>query len=149
MKILMLSCFALFVGLFANAQDSTYKELLGKYKFPAGSVVDETTVTMENGILTMNSSAGASTLEKVKGDTFNIVSFNGIAVFKRDDTKKITGVHIDASGYVLDGVKEVAAALEMLASDRLMGASKKEWLEETVAYKKMQQQRAWGVCIYN
>jgi hypothetical protein len=92
------------------AQDSTVrKELIGKYKFPAGSVVEEVVVMLDNGILMMNSTAGASSLELIKGDSFNIVNFNGIAVFKRNEVKKVTGVHIDASGYVLDGVKDSIA----------------------------------------
>jgi hypothetical protein len=90
-----------------HAQDSTAKkELAGKYKFPDGSVVPEVEVVIDNGVLMMNSSAGTSSLELVKGDTFSIVAFNGTAVFKRNDAKKVIGVHIDAGGYVLDGVKD-------------------------------------------
>src|SRR5438094_601534 len=101
----------LFTGMLVVAQDSTArKELIGKYKFPAGSVVEEVIVMQDNGTLMMNSSAGTSALELIKGDSFNIVNFNGIAVFKRNDMKKITGVHIDASGYVLEGVKDSATA---------------------------------------
>lgn len=100
----------LFITMLASAQDSTArKELMGKYKFPAGSVVEEVIVLQENGMLMMNSTAGTSSLEPVKGDTFNIVNFNGIAVFKRNDIRKVIGVHIDASGYVLDGVKDSLA----------------------------------------
>lgn len=91
------------------AQDTTQSQLLGRYKFPDGSVVAEVNVIFENGGLMMNSSAGTSTLELIKGDSFNIVSFNGVAVFKRNAAKKVIGVHIDASGYVLDGVKDGAA----------------------------------------
>src|SRR3954467_9766791 len=101
----------LFAGMLVMAQDSTArKELIGKYKFPAGSVVEEVIVLQDNGALMMNSTAGTSALELIKGDSFNIVSFNGVAVFKRNEMKKITGVHIDASGYVLEGVKDSAAA---------------------------------------
>jgi hypothetical protein len=100
----------LLTGMLVIAQDSTTrKELIGRYKFPAGSVVEEVVVMQDNGILMMNSTAGTSSLELVKGDTFNIVNFNGIAVFKRNETKKVIGVHIDASGYVLDGVKDSVA----------------------------------------
>lgn len=100
----------------ADAQDSTFKELTGKYRFPAGSVIGEANLSVENAALTMSSSAGISTLERIKGDTFNVVSFNGICIFKRDDAKKVNGVHVDASGYVLDGVKE-AAAVAIAAAD--------------------------------
>ena len=93
----------LLTGLGAMAQDTTNKEMTGKYKFPAGSVIPEALVTWDNGVLTMNSVQGVSTLERIKGDTFNVVSFSGIVVFKRNETRKITGVHVDASGYVFDG----------------------------------------------
>ena len=101
----------LFTGISVIAQDSTTrKELIGRYKFPAGSVVEEVIVMQDNGILMMNSTAGTSSLELIKGDSFTIVNFSGIAVFKRNEVKKVTGVHIDASGYVLDGVKDSIAA---------------------------------------
>jgi hypothetical protein len=95
----------------ANAQDSTAKkDYVGKYKFPEGSVVADVDVVIDNGVLMMNSSAGTSTLELIKGDTFSITSFNGTAAFKRNDAKKVIGVHIDAGGYVLDGVKDSTAS---------------------------------------
>jgi len=103
---MLFSFAAVIISMVASAQDSTYKEMTGKYKFPAGSVIDEAIVTWDNNVLTMNSSAGSSALERIKGDTFNVVTFNGICVFKRDEAKKINGVHVDASGYVLDGTKD-------------------------------------------
>lgn len=106
------SVFFILLGVVANAQDTTHKEMVGRYKFPTGSVIDEAIVTWDAGILTMSSTAGTSTLEKIKGDTFNVVSFNGICVFQRDTNKKINGVHIDASGYVLDGTKDAATLNE-------------------------------------
>ncbi|MEO5682276.1 MAG: hypothetical protein ABIQ88_06520 [Chitinophagaceae bacterium] len=119
MIFLLLACI---ISMAVNAQDSTYKELVGKYKFPSGSVVEEVLVTLENGAINMNSTAGISLLEKIKGDTFNIISFNGIAVFTRNEAKKITGVHIDASGYVLDGVKEAATIAAFLNEGIAAGA---------------------------
>jgi len=106
----------LFTAILANAQDTTGREMTGKYKFPAGSVIEEAVVTWENGVLTMSSTAGVSVLEKMKGDTFNVVSFSGICVFKRNETKKVTGVHVDASGYILDGEKEATAAPHSIVS---------------------------------
>jgi hypothetical protein len=97
----------LLIFIATHAQDSTQrKDYLGKYKFPEGSVVPEVEVLIENGLLMMNSSAGTSSLELIKGDTFTIVAFNGTAAFKRNDAKKVIGVHIDAGGYILDGVKD-------------------------------------------
>lgn len=94
-----------------HAQDSTLQEYTGKYKFPDGSVVTEIDVTIENGILTSNSTAGTSTLEKLGTDSFSVVSFQGVAVFRRDDNKKITKVVIDAMGYHLEGTKDPANAV--------------------------------------
>jgi hypothetical protein len=131
----------LFTAVLAVAQDSTArKELVGKYKFPAGSVVEEVIVMQDNGILMMNSTAGTSSLELVKGDTFNIVNFNGIAVFKRNEMKKVTGVHIDASGYVLDGIKDSVAVhinamigMRSFPSSQLADNERNLVLDETAA----------------
>lgn len=112
----------------ANAQDSTFKELTGRYKFPAGSIIEEANVTVENNVLTMSSTAGTSTLERIKGDTFNVVSFNGICIFKREEAGKINGVHVDASGYILDGVKDVAAIV--IADETFFVSKKMSWLSE-------------------
>src|ERR1700733_14463165 len=104
----VLSVLLVMVCCNATAQDTTFKEMTGTYKFAAGSVIPEAIVTLENGVLTMSSAEGTSTLERLKGDTFNVVSFSGIAVFKRNEAKKINGVHIEAAGYIFDGVKDGA-----------------------------------------
>lgn len=107
-KYLLSALIMITVAATTQAQDSTQQQVIGTYKFPEGSVVPEVIVTFEGGGLKMNSTAGTSALELIKGDSFNIVSFNGYALFKRNDAHKVIGVHIDASGYVLDGVKEGA-----------------------------------------
>jgi hypothetical protein len=113
-RIFFLLSLTLLTLIAANAQDSTAKkQYVGKYKFPEGSIVPEVVVVMDNGALMMNSSAGTSSLEQIKADTFSIVSFNGTAVFIRNNTKKVIGVHIDASGYVLDGVKDSTAIIDV------------------------------------
>ena len=109
MKKLFLFFFATicFVAI-AQAQtptDSTLQEYVGKYKFPDGSVVAEVTVALDNGALTMSSSAGVSPLEKQSEDLYTITQFQGTAKFNRDSNKKIIGVSINAMGYVLEGVK--------------------------------------------
>jgi len=119
-KTLHLCIAFLVISAGAYAQDSTYKELAGKYKFPAGTVIEEAIVTVENGIINMSSAQGVSVLERIKGDTFNVVSFKGIVVFKRDEGKKITGVHVDASGYVMEGEKEM-----IQVTDHLVAGTKK------------------------
>jgi hypothetical protein len=107
--LFLLTVFSL--SLAVHAQDTTQQQYLGKYKFPAGSVVPEVTVTIESGVLMMSSTAGTSSLQLVKGDTFTIVSFSGTAIFKRNEGNKVVGVHIDAGGYVLDGTKEESSGI--------------------------------------
>ena len=104
---MFLSLFVMSFMFIANAQQSTLQQYTGKYKFPDGSVVTEITVTIEGGVLTSNSSAGTSVLEKLGIDTFSIVSFQGTAVFTRDANKKVNGVVVDAMGYHLEGTKEI------------------------------------------
>ena len=114
-KITLLFTIVMSIAIAANAQDTTtQKQYLGKYKFPDGSVVPEVEVVIENGQLMMNSSAGTSSLELLKPDSFSIVNFNGVAVFKRNADKKVIGVHIDAGGYILDGVKDTATGTQKL-----------------------------------
>jgi hypothetical protein len=102
----------------AMAQDSSSAAapFLGKYKFPPGSVVPEVEVVVENGLLMMNSAEGNSSLELLKPDTFSIISFNGTAIFKRNEKNLVTGVHIEAMGYVLDGVRDSTALGKTYAS---------------------------------
>jgi len=58
----------------------------------------------------MTSAAGSSVLTDAGRDTFTIVEFSGLAIFKRGEDKKVNGVHIEAQGYVLDGQKQSGGA---------------------------------------
>jgi hypothetical protein len=135
-RITLLLSLALLTVVAANAQDSTQKQFVGKYRFPEGSVVPDVDVVIDNGVLMMNSSAGTSTLELVKTDTFTITSFNGTAVFKRNDAKKVIGVHIDAGGYVLDGVKDSASSKYAVIkiTDKSIVVNTEVLKEENAAY---------------
>ncbi len=113
-KIFLLSLLCAGICLIANAQepaDSSAQQYLGKYKFPDGSVILEANVSIENGALTMTSSAGTSPLVKKADDLYTIVNFQGTAKFNRDANKKITGVSILAMGYELEGTRTDAEAL--------------------------------------
>jgi len=111
----------LMIGFFVavRAQDTTLQQYTGKYKFPDGSVVTEINVTIEGGVLTSNSSAGTSVLEKLATDTFSVVSFQGTAVFTRDANKKVNGVIVDAMGYHLEGTKDTAVSLVFIKPEVL------------------------------
>lgn len=100
----------LFVITSLNAQtvsaDSTLKEYTGKYVFPEGNVVPDVTVTLESDQLNMSSTAGSSHLEKLAVDTFSIVEFNGMAIFRRNEAKMVKSVYIEAGGYIMEGTRE-------------------------------------------
>ena len=83
--------------------DSTLKQYTGTYKFPEGSVVAEISVMIDGGGLVMTAPVGSSPLEKREEDLFFIVQFQGTAKFNRDASRKVTGVTINAMGYVLEG----------------------------------------------
>ena len=70
----------------------------------------DVTVTLAGEALTMTSAAGSSNLTELGRDTFTIVEFSGVAVFKRGEDKKVNAVHIEAQGYVLDGQKQSSGA---------------------------------------
>ena len=111
MKKLILSLFVSAVALTMNAQaDPAPKpalgDFVGRYVFPDGSVVPDVTVALSGEALTMASAAGTSALNVLGVDSFAIVEFSGVAVFKRGEDKKVNAVHIEAGGYVLDGQKE-------------------------------------------
>jgi len=108
MKHFILSFFTLIIFSFVNAQSDTasLKEFTGRYIFPEGNIVPEVSVLLQGVDLSMTSAVGTSALSKIGVDSFSIVDFNGSAVFKRNDNKIINGVHIEASGYVMDGTKD-------------------------------------------
>jgi hypothetical protein len=101
-KIFFLLTICFFSGIALYAQDSL-KQYVGKYKFPEGSVVPEIEVAIENGALVFKSNMGTTSIEKNGGDEFSIPAYSGTATFTRNEAKKITGLHIEAGGTVLDG----------------------------------------------
>lgn len=95
----------LIIAAVISAQD-TLSVYTGKYIFPVGSVVPEVDVVLTDGALFMSSVAGSSSLVQLGIDSFAITEFNGIALFKRGEDKKINAVYIDAMGYILEGKKQ-------------------------------------------
>lgn len=106
MKKILLALILLFSFTTINAQTDSLQEYTGTYVFPDGNVIPSVEVILTDGSLSMSSSAGTSNLSKMGIDSFEIVEFSGTALFKRDQDKKITGVHIEAMGYVMDGQKQ-------------------------------------------
>lgn len=106
--IIVLSALLLSVAGFsqdAPAPDSSLQQYTGKYKFPEGSVVAEISVIIDGGGLVMTAPMGSSPLEKKEEDVFFITQFEGTAKFNRDASRKVTGVIINAMGFVLEGTR--------------------------------------------
>lgn len=111
MKKIILSILASILIISVNAQSGPEPKLplsdfVGRYVFPEGSVVPDVTVELSGEALTMSSVAGTSALTELGRDSFTIIEFSGVAIFKRGDDKKVNAVHIEAGGYVLDGQKK-------------------------------------------
>lgn len=93
-------------GLYLYANDPL-QQYVAKYKFPPGSVVTEINVVLDNGVLSLTSAMGNATIEKTTAaDTFSIPSYNGTAIFTRNEGKKVNGLKIDVMGISLEGIKE-------------------------------------------
>lgn len=106
MKKLFLSLIVSISLLAVSAQADTLQQYTGKYVFPEGSIVPSVDVTLADGALSMSSSAGTSALTQLGVDSFEVVQFAGIAVFKRNEAGVVNAVHIEAGGYILDGQKQ-------------------------------------------
>jgi hypothetical protein len=115
MRKFILFILASIVIISANAQSDPapkppLSDFVGRYVFPEGSVVPDVTVALAGEALTMTSAAGSSNLTELGRDSFTLVEFSGVAVFKRGEDKKVNAVHIEAQGYVLDGQKQSSGA---------------------------------------
>ncbi len=81
-------------------------QYVGKYKFE-GLPFEFVTIAVKDGKLTIDtgSESGAMTAVKDAADTFDAAG-RATLKFKRDDTKKVTGVTLDAQGMSFEGKKE-------------------------------------------
>ena len=100
--------FLCMAALTASAQDSTLKEYVGRYLFPEGSIVPSAEVTLSNNVLSVNSTQGSSVMQKMAKDTFAIISFDGMAYYRRNDKGVVIGVRVEVGDHILEGVKENA-----------------------------------------
>lgn len=108
MKTLATFCFFFFAVLACSAQDTTFKQYVGKYSFPDGSPVTSAEVILNGAELSVNSSAGASVLDKRGKDTFYLTAFDGFVYFLRTEGK-VSGMRVDVQGNVFEGVKVPSA----------------------------------------
>jgi hypothetical protein len=79
------------------------KEYAGKYKFPDGSPFPEVTITLENGTLMAASVAGSAELKRREKDTFDILSYGGLAIFKRNEEQKINKLQVQVNDLDVEG----------------------------------------------
>ena len=108
-KLLFLALLS--VTFAAHAQTDSLSQYAGKYTFPEGTIITELSIVVENGTLMANSSQGSSEFRKtVEKDVFEVVEFEGLATFKRNDSGKVVGVKIEVNNMVLDGTKSEDAA---------------------------------------
>jgi len=116
MRKLLLFFFAVGGSIILSAQQTpqtdSLKEYTGKFKFPDGSEVTEINVGIENGILWAYSDKGSSELKKIEKDVFEVVSYTGTATFKRDETGKINGLHVEVGDLIMDGRKSEEPAFQ-------------------------------------
>jgi hypothetical protein len=108
MKYYFLSFVMMISFLTVKAQTDSLKEYTGTYVFGDGGPIPSVEVSIADGALSMNSSAGNSPLTQLGVDSFQIVQFSGTAVFRRNEDKKVNAVHIEAMGYVMDGQKQAS-----------------------------------------
>lgn len=107
-----------------TAADSTkYADYYGKYKFDAGSPIDEAEIKLVDTTLTLSTGMGDATMTMLGVDSFQMSYQDGIITFKRGDDKKIKSLHISVSGTELDATKE-AAATTFLRKEDLLGEKK-------------------------
>ena len=111
MRKILFSTILLLAVFIASAQVDSLQEFTGKYKFPDGSPVTVVTISIQNGALYAEAEVGASPLTRISADVYSVDAFGGVATFKRNTDKKITGVKIEVDETVMEGTKTEPAAL--------------------------------------
>ncbi len=112
--VAFLFCSMAMLGAFAQGStakpDTTLKEYVGKYIFPEGSPVNSAEIYLDGNVLTANSSAGATPMEKKAKDTFALVNFEGMAYFTRNSSGKVAGIRVEVPDATFEGAKEGVTA---------------------------------------
>ena len=120
MKRISVTLLGLLAVFMVNAQTSPTDSLqhyVGKYKFPAGSAVEEVNVTVDKDMLYISSTMGSSELKKINGDVFELVAYQGLTTFKRSPEGKVNAIRIEVGETLLEGPKS-EPAVSLLASIR-------------------------------
>ncbi len=101
----------LFISSVTHAQtkkdSTTFTDYYGKFKFEAGSPIDEANIIWNGSSLVISTSMGDATMELLGTDSFSMSYENGTILFKRGDDKKVNQIVILVSGTTLEGKKDV------------------------------------------
>ena len=123
MTKLLLLIFAMTSTFHLSAQQTpkpdSLKEYTGKYKFPEGSEVTEIRMVVENGVLWAQSVKGNSELKRIAKDTFEVVTYTGIAAFKRDEKGLVNSLHIHVGDLIMEGTKSEEIQVNPAKKERL------------------------------
>ena len=107
------------------ADSAKYADYYGKYKFDAGSPVDEAELKWSDTTLLLSTSMGDATMDMLGPDSFHMSYMDGIITFKRDGNKKVVSMHLSVSGTELDAVKEIAAGTTFIRKEDIVGDKRK------------------------
>jgi hypothetical protein len=108
-KMLLLTVVMLGIMTVVNAQNSPFKDYVGKYVFAAGSPVAEAMVEVQDSTLKVSSAMGSFLLEKKGVDTFYLSAYDAFVIFKRKSSNEVESVSISVQGMELVGTKESAS----------------------------------------
>lgn len=103
MKSIILTTLLIFGLLTVHGQSDSLRVYTGKYKFNAGSPINEISVIIENGTLMITSVMGGSELRKESGDVFVIVAYSGTATFRRNADNQVVGILIEVQDIKMEG----------------------------------------------
>jgi hypothetical protein len=129
MKKLFTLCLFFTCAYCANAQtDTTLNEYTGKFKFPDGSPFTEITIAVTDGTLMASSSIGTAEFKKTDTkDVFEIMTFGGLATYKRNADGKITSLRIQVQDLDIEGTKSEGKLHQFIHADRLLPAGRESF----------------------
>ncbi len=101
----------LFISSVTNAQakkdSASFNDFYGKFKFEAGSPIDEATILWNGSTLAISTSMGDATMAQLGTDSFSMSYADGTILFKRGADKEVNQIVILVSGTSLEGKKDV------------------------------------------
>jgi len=110
-KIFFVLAGMLFISIVTQAQtksdSASFTDYYGKFKFEAGSPIDEANIIWNGSSVVISTSMGDATMALLGTDSFSMSYENGTILFKRGSDKKVNQIVILVSGTTLEGKKDV------------------------------------------